>query len=192
MLRKYVIHEEEGQLSLTFTPYGLALPLNKLLLLVVAAVFVTLSVSVNHMIGLLGMILMLIIAVISGTPGLQQTIAHWRNGKSFHFDKSKNEFLIDGKLKGGLSDISVVEINHERSHDSNMIYLDLWLSSGLRIRLLESNSYKEYTAVGRQIARFCKVEFWNNSPHEKELLWGTTQASDKDIAALNSRHSKYG
>lgn len=191
MLRHFKINEEEDRLSLTFTPYGLALPLNKLLLLAVIAAFVTLSVSVNHMIGLLGMIMVLIIAVLSGTPGLRQTIAHWRSGKSFHFDKPKNEFLIDGKLKDRLSGISVLEINHERSYDSNQIYLDLWLSSGQRVRLLESNSYKEYTAAGRQIARFCKVEFWNNSPYGKELLWGATQASDKDIAALNSRHSKH-
>lgn len=193
MLSHFKINEEEDRLSLTFTPYGLALPLNKLLLLVVIAAFATLSVSVNHMIGLLGMILVLIIAVISKTPGLQQTLNNWRSGKSFSFDKTRDEFSINGQNQHKLTDISGLEINYERFHqdESYELHLAIHLASGQRVRLLESNSYKEYKAAGRQIPHFCKVELWDNHPLERELLWGATQASDKDISAINERHSKH-
>ncbi len=189
----FKISEQEDRLSLTFTPYGLALPLNKLLLLAVIATFIILGASVDRIIGLLGIILILAISIISKTSGLGKVIQEWRSGKSFSFDKTRDEFSINGQKHHKLTDISGLEINYERFHhdDDYELHLAIRLSSGQRVRLLESKSYGQYTAVGRQIAWFCAVEFWDNSPHERELLWGATQASDRDIAALNSRHSNY-
>lgn len=152
-----------------------------------------LRASVDRVIGLLGIILILAIAIFSKTSGLWKVIQEWRSGKSFSLDKTRDEFSINGQKKHKLTDISGLEINYERFHgdDDYELHLAIRLRSGQSVRLLESRSYRQYTAVGRQIARFCAVEFWDNSPHERELLWGATQASDRDIAALNSRHSRY-
>ncbi len=193
MPKRFKIEEDKETLSLTFTPYGLALPFNRVLVVIIFTGFLALSVPVRYASGTLLLGLIILLVFLSKIPGLHKSLKEWRMGKSFRFDKTKNKFLIKGHEEYCLSDVSGIEINYEHTYDneSNRFYLDIRLKSGQRVRLMQTNTYRHYKIAGRQIAQFCQVELWDNHPDKKVLLWGKSQVNDHEVTIINERHSKY-
>lgn len=193
MLKQFDIVESENVLLLKLKSTGAVIRLIKELVIMVIGFIIVSTLSYESLITISSLLVVVYLLPLIRLPWLIKNIKVLLRPNIYRFDRLKDEFSINHEVKHACSEISGLAINYLTAYDSEEVYLDLSFSKSYRHRLSSGSSLnlKEYKKVGRELAHFCKVECWNNAPHAKELLWGTAQASDKDIAAINGRHSQY-
>lgn len=193
MLEKFDIEESENVLQLTLKSSGSAMGLARELVIIIVGFIIVFNLSYEWLTTVSPLLVVVYLLPLMRLPWLIKKSKALLSPTLFRFDKLKDEFSINNVVKHACSEISGLAINYERSDDSDEAYLDLTFTKRPRYRLSTGSSLNlnEYRKVGRQLARFAGIEFWDNRRHQKELLWGSTQASDDDISTLNSHHRQH-
>ena len=190
MFTKFKIEESEDVLLLTLKQSGSSMDLVRELVILSIGFLIVFNLSYEWLINVSSLLLLVYFLPLFRLPWIIQKSKALHTPILYRFDKVKDEFSIDGIAKNACSEITVFAINYYTAHDSDEVYLDLAVTKKPHHRLSSGGwlNIKEYKKVGRALARFNEVECGDNHPTEKELIWGSTQASDGQINALNYHH----
>lgn len=193
MLQQFDIEESKDVLVLRLKSPGSAMGLARELVIIVIGFIIVFNLSYEWLTTLSPLLTIVYLLPLVRLPWLIKEGKAMLSPTIFRFNKSKDEFSINHTVKHACSEISGLSLNYLTANDSDEIYLDLNFAKRPRYRLSGGSSLNlnEYKKVGRQLARFNQVEFWNNQRTEKELLWGANQVSDTDVAGVNDHHSRY-
>lgn len=123
-------------------------------------------------------------------PSLAKQIMKLVNGVEFRFDKQLGDLQHNKSRISLLSEIQTVEINYDSSGESDELHLDLKMQSRSKIRISDTGNKKGLTKAGVSIAKFMKIEFWDNNRYGKELLWGAADVTNSDIESVNDHLKK--
>lgn len=116
-------------------------------------------------------------------------VAH-RNGLTFELDKQRNRLIKNGKVIDQLSNIKQVQWNIDSVIDHEESYLELLSSNDQKHRVSTTVTFmnKEHLELGKRLAKFLKIEFHNNNPLEKEVLfYGQNDLSEDDLKFIENK-----
>ena len=113
-----------------------------------------------------------------------KTLIMIKKGVTFEFNKETNSLLKNGKKIEELTHIKQVEWNIDSVSDHEESYLELLSSKNRQYRISKTQIYmnKEHLELGKKIAEFLEVEFHNNNPVEKEVIYfGQNKLSQSEM-----------
>ncbi|GAB5527787.1 MAG: hypothetical protein Roseis2KO_56590 [Roseivirga sp.] len=189
MPQEFRIKESDDTLALRSTMPVALMALIKELTVFAVACLIVFSFPYDTVLAISPFLLIIYVLPLLRLPFLLKVLQVFYRGRTLFLDKEQGTISIDDKAHAQLTDIARLELNS--LSDQETTCLDLIFNKSPYVRISKTGSSKEHKALGRQIARFTGVEFWDNRRYHEELLWGNTQVSDQDIAAVNSRHSRY-
>ena len=122
--------------------------------------------------------------------GILKRIPQIGTGHSYVFDQKKNGLYYNEKKLDKLTNLLQVEWNIDAVTDHEESYLDLRTKNGETYRISTTSNFmnKEHLELGRTIAKFLFVEFINNNPLEKEVLWGKFNVDEKSINQIENKY----
>lgn len=169
---------------------GSGRPMVTELVIIIVSFFIVLSFPYSQVMEMSQFLVIIYFLPLIRVPKLIKTVNTFFEGTVYLFDKSSNAFSINNRIHCSLIDIRELQIRGDGPNDNDTTDLTILIDNASDICLSKHGLVKEYKNVGRLIARFTGVEFWDKRWHQQELLWGTTQSSDSDISALNNHHGR--
>lgn len=111
-------------------------------------------------------------------------------GHGYVFDLKLNGLYYNEKKLDKLTNILRVEWNIDTVTNHEESYLDLRTKNGETYRISTTSNIlnKEHLELGRTIAKFLSVEFINNNPLEKEVLWGKFNVDENSIDHIENKY----
>lgn len=110
-------------------------------------------------------------------------------GHGYEFDQKMNGLYYNEKKIDKLTNIIQIEWNIDDVTNHEQSNLDLRTKNGEIYRISTTSNYlnREHLELGRTIAKFLFVEFVNNNPLEKEVLWGKFNVDEKSINQIENK-----
>lgn len=111
-------------------------------------------------------------------------------GLAIELNKTRNQLIKNDRTIDQLSNIERIEWNIDSVSDHDESYLELLSVNQQKHRISITGNYlnKKHLELGKKIARFLKIEFQNNNPLEKEILYfGQNDLSQKDLNFIENK-----
>ncbi len=108
----------------------------------------------------------------------------------FEFDKQRNRLLKNGRTIDQLTNLKEVQWNIDSVTDHEESYLELLTSKNDKHRISSTINImnKEHLELGKQLAKFLRIEFRNNHPFEKEMVHSGQQDLDQSDLDFIENH----
>jgi hypothetical protein len=111
-------------------------------------------------------------------------------GLTFELNKTRNQLLKNDRIIDQLSNITKIEWNIDSASDHEESYLELRSANQVKHRISVTLNYmnKEHLELGKRIAKFLKVEFHNNNPLEKEIIYfGQNNLNESELDFIENK-----
>ncbi|MCV9387757.1 hypothetical protein [Reichenbachiella ulvae] len=185
MTNHFKIEQRDNKLTVSISNIGATKNLLLLLLSVLFVVFVIFNFTYEKVIAFNQYLVLIYLLPLLMIPKLIKEMKNLLMREYFHFDRSLNELWLNETRMAHLDDIEAVEINYKINTDSDDGFLELKTSKNGKIRISDSGSKKSQIQAGVAIAKFLKIELYDNFPYGKEILWGKSNVSASEIDQVN-------
>lgn len=110
-------------------------------------------------------------------------------GFEYILDRKLDSLTFNHRQLDRLSNIVKVEWNIDSSFDHEKSYLELRSKNDQLFRISTTNNQldNEHLKLGREIAKFLRIQFVNNNPSENEVLWGDFDVDESSIRHIENQ-----